>query len=37
VLTEAKNRAMRDGMQLPVELVDRIRYVFATPGETDPA
>jgi hypothetical protein len=24
-------------MQLPDELVDRIRYVFAAPGETDPA
>jgi hypothetical protein len=37
VLAEARVRAARDGMQLPVELVDRIRYVFATPGETDPA
>jgi hypothetical protein len=37
VLAEAETRAARDGMQLPVELVDRIRYVFATPGETDPA
>jgi hypothetical protein len=37
VLAEAEARAARDGMQLPVELVDRIRYVFATPGDTDPA
>jgi hypothetical protein len=37
VLGEAKARAARDGMQLPDEIVDRIRYVFAGPGETDPA
>jgi hypothetical protein len=37
VLAEAGTRAARDGMQLPRELVDRIRYVFAAPGETDPA
>jgi hypothetical protein len=37
VLAEAQARAARDGMQLPAELVDRIRYVFAAPGETDPA
>jgi hypothetical protein len=37
VLAEATARAARDGMQLPDELVDRIRYVFAAPGETDPA
>jgi hypothetical protein len=37
VLAETQERAARDGMQLPVELVDRIRYVFAAPGETDPA
>jgi hypothetical protein len=37
VLGEAKARAARDSMRLPVELVDRIRYVFAAPGETDPA
>jgi hypothetical protein len=37
VLTEAAIRASRDGMRLPAELVDRIRYVFAAPGETDPA
>jgi hypothetical protein len=37
VLAEARTRAVRDGIQLPNELVDRIRYVFATPGETDPA
>jgi hypothetical protein len=37
ILGEATNRASRDAMPLPDELVDRIRYVFATPGETDPA
>lgn len=37
VLDQTDARAARDGMQLPVELVDRIRYVFAAPGETDPA
>lgn len=37
VLAEAEARAARDGMKLPVELVDRIRYAFAAPGETDPA
>ena len=37
VLAEARARAVRDGMRLPDELVDRIRYVFAAPGETDPA
>jgi hypothetical protein len=37
VLAEAQARAGRDGMTLPAELVDRIRYVFAAPGETDPA
>jgi hypothetical protein len=37
VLAETDARAARDGMQLPVELVDRVRYVFAAPGETDPA
>ena len=37
VLAETDMRAARDGMQLPVELVDRVRYVFAAPGETDPA
>jgi hypothetical protein len=37
ILAEADGRATRDGMQLPAELVDRIRYVFAAPGETDPA
>jgi hypothetical protein len=37
VLAETDTRATRDGMQLPVELVDRVRYVFAVPGETDPA
>jgi len=37
ILGEAAARAARDGMQLPAELVDRIRYVFAAPGETDPA
>ncbi len=37
VLAEARARAERDGMRLPAELVDRIRYVFVAPGETDPA
>jgi hypothetical protein len=37
LLEEVANRAARDAMQLPAELVDRIRYVFAAPGETDPA
>jgi hypothetical protein len=37
VFAEAANRAARDRMPLPAELVDRIRYVFAAPGETDPA
>ena len=37
ILHEAASRAQRDGMPLPAELVDRIRYVFATPGDTDPA
>jgi hypothetical protein len=37
VLAEAQARAARDGMHLPEELADRIRYVFAAPGETDPA
>jgi hypothetical protein len=37
-LLEAVNkRAARDSMKLPAELVDRIRHVFAAPGETDPA
>jgi hypothetical protein len=36
VLAEATARAGRDGMLLPDELVDRIRYVFVAPGETDP-
>lgn len=37
VFAEATDRAIRDAMQLPDELVDRIRYVFATPGASDPA
>jgi hypothetical protein len=37
VLADATDRATRDAMKLPDELVDRIRYVFATPGDTDPA
>jgi hypothetical protein len=37
VFAEATDRATRDAMQLPDELVDRIRYVFAAPGDTDPA
>lgn len=37
VFAEATDRAVRDAMQPPDELVDRIRYVFAAPGDTDPA
>jgi hypothetical protein len=37
VFAEATGRAARDAMPLPAELVDRIRYVFAAPGDTDPA
>jgi hypothetical protein len=37
ILSEATNRAARDAMRLPADLVDRIRYVFAAPGDTDPA
>jgi hypothetical protein len=37
VFAEATRRAARDAMQPPEELVDRIRYVFAAPGDTDPA
>jgi hypothetical protein len=37
VLDEARRRAAKDGMLLPGRLTDRIRYVFAGPGETDPA
>jgi hypothetical protein len=37
VLAEAADRAARDAMPLPAELVDRVRYVFAAPGDTDPA
>jgi hypothetical protein len=37
VFAEATGRAARDAMPLPAELVERIRYVFAAPGETDPA
>ena len=37
VSAEATGRAARDGMRVPAEVVDRIRYVFAAPGETDPA
>jgi len=36
-LAETADRAARDAMSLPAELVDRIRYVFAAPGDTDPA
>jgi hypothetical protein len=36
LLAEARTRAERDAMPLPAELVDRMRYVFATPGDTDP-
>jgi hypothetical protein len=37
VFAEATGRAARDAMPLAAELVDRIRYVFAAPGDTDPA
>jgi hypothetical protein len=37
IFAEATGRAERDAMKLPDELVDRIRYVFAAPGDTDPA
>jgi hypothetical protein len=37
VFAQATDRAARDAMQLPAELVDRIRYVFAAPGDADPA
>jgi len=37
VLADAEARAARDSMKLPAELTDRIRYVFAAPGDTDPA
>ena len=37
LLKEINGRAARDAMQLPAELVDRIRYVFAPHGDTDPA
>ncbi len=37
VLAETRARAARDGMRVPPELVDRIRYVFVSPGQTDPA
>lgn len=37
VLAEARARATRDGMRLPIELVDRIRYIFVSPSQTDPA
>ncbi len=37
VFAEATSRAARDAMELPAELVDRVRYVFAAPGDTDPA
>jgi hypothetical protein len=36
VFAEATDRAAHDAMPLPDELVDRIRYVFAAPGDTDP-
>jgi hypothetical protein len=37
VFAEAADRAVRDAMPLAAELVDRIRYAFAAPGDTDPA
>ena len=36
VLAETRARAAGDGMRVPPELVDRIRYVFVFPGQTDP-
>lgn len=37
VLAAVQARASRDGMQLPDEFVNRIKYVFVAPGDTDPA
>jgi hypothetical protein len=37
IFTEATDRAARDAMKLPAELVDRVRYVFTASGDTDPA
>jgi hypothetical protein len=37
IFAETTSRAARDAMKLPAELVDRIRYVFAAPGDADPA
>lgn len=37
VFAVVTDRAARDAMPLPPELVNRIRYVFAAPGDTDPA
>ncbi|HUD38679.1 MAG TPA: SCO2522 family protein [Streptosporangiaceae bacterium] len=37
VLADASARAARDGMALPSEFAERIRYVFVAPGRTDPA
>ncbi len=37
VLEDARTRAAKDGVRLPVELVDRIRYVFAASDQTDSA
>jgi hypothetical protein len=37
ILAETGERAARDAIQLPADLVDRIRYVLTAPGETDPA
>jgi hypothetical protein len=37
IFAETTGRAARDGLKLPDEMVDRIRYVFAAPGVTDHA
>ena len=36
VLTEIDDRARRERVMLPREIVDRIRYTFASPGRADP-
>ena len=36
VLAEIDDRARRERVMLPREIVDRIRYTFASPGRADP-
>lgn len=36
VLAEVGHRAAREGISLPGEVVDRIRYAFVSPGQADP-